>query len=674
MAKTIQPVIAELFLDEKSPGHSRCFTWRLIRRRRRPFLLLPIATISTRTSLGLYSAQRRRAKLWRSLLPLLLNSPAAMIFQRLRLPVSEHSDLIHFLSEQSGMPFGELPVPAIKFGGTEKQKPRLVLLVCDQTNRPLKVIKLGLDAAGRDATDREAALLEKLPANTPGCIRMTGRMTTPKWSAFATDYFPGDTPHDDAGMEVLFHSWVNSGPAEAIETLDIWHELETKVAVAAPAGWLVLRAALVGKRIRSTLYHGDFAPWNIRAVNSQNLQAFDWERGNLRGIPGWDWFHFVVQTSILARRHSVERVAAEVEELLQSPRFEKYAAATGISSIVKPLVLAYLLHHRWVVAPMEGFRQAEALFELLAARWQLLPPAPDQSTGRSAVMPSPAAAPRGFWADACGQLQSAGSQLANVFWEPTLTATRRSSLTAHLKSDWPWILLCGGWLAAVATVQYFHTHHLMLLPIYGVPCLLAAWKMNRRWGTAFAWATAVLGPLVGLAKDPGSHPADVVCWNTLMRFIILQMCVFLADRIRWQEDFFGQLLTWRRRPADFGANWAVVLLSGLCFLLIAWGDIYTGPRVSFQPLYLFPAMLITLFLNLGWGTLVVLLGALVASADEYISKYNADVAEVFGWNLPMRFLILFLVILLLDRLRHDNVLFTTRKPNGDSHPRAHTNY
>jgi hypothetical protein len=46
--------------------------------------------------------------------------------------------------------------------------------------------------------------------------------------------------------------------------------------------------------------------------------------------------------------------------------------------------------------------------------------------------------------------------------------------------------------------------------------------------------------------------------------------------------------------------------------------------------------------------------------------------EVFGWNFPMRFLILFLVILLLDRLRHDNVLFTTRKPNGGSQPGAHT--
>ena len=657
MAKTVLPVIAELFLDEKSPGQSRDFAWRLVRRRGRPFLILPVVTRSTRISLELYSAQRRRAKIWRALLPLLLDSPAAMIFQRISFPVSEHSELIRFLSEQSGVPFDQLPVPAIKFGGATGQKSRLVLLVCDQTNRPLKVIKLGLDAAGRDATDREACLLEKLPANKIGCIHMTGRLTTARWSAFATDFFPGSSPEDDAGMEALFQSWINPGPTEAIETFEAWHELEDSVAKAAPAAWPVLRAALAGRCIRSTLYHGDFAPWNIRAVNSQNLRAFDWERGNLRGIPGWDWFHFVVQTAILARRQSVEQVAAEVEELLLSPRFKNYAAATGISPIVRPLLLAYLLHHRWVINPLEGSRRVEALFRLLAERWHLSPPTPAKSTGR-------AGAPAGIWADASAQLQAAGSQLRNVFWEPTLTAAYQPPLSVHLKSAWPLVLFCNAWLAATATAHFLCPPHVILLPAYALPCLLAAWKMNRRWGMLFACMAAALGPAVAMAKEPETHPADIVCWNTLMRLIILQLCVFLTDRIRWQQNFFNQLLAGPRRPADFGSNWAVVLLSALWFALIAYGDIFTGPRVSVLPLYLFPAILITLFLNLSWGSLVALLGALVASADEYTSKYNAHAMEVFGWNFPMRFLMLFLVLLLLDRFRQDNVLFTAIKHYG----------
>ena len=107
----------------------------------------------------------------------------------------------------------------------------------------------------------------------------------------------------------------------------------------------------------------------------------------------------------------------------------------------------------------------------------------------------------------------------------------------------------------------------------------------------------------------------------------------------------------------------MVAASGLWFLLVAVGDIYTGPRVIFLPLYLFPAMLVTLFLNLRWGTLMVVMAAVVASTDEYLGGLNSSLVEVFGWNLVMRFLILFLVILLLDRLSFQNVLFTYGKHN-----------
>jgi hypothetical protein len=667
MAKSVQSIIRTLFADEQTDGKSRVYSWRLIRRQKRPFLLLPSAPHNPRVSLALYSAQRRRAKIWRAMLPLLLSSPAGIIFQRVRFSANESAEIIRFMAEQSGETIDRLPVPAIKFGGGDLRKTRLVMLVCDAANRPLKVIKMGLDAEGRAATDKEADLLEKLPANRMGCIRLTGRLATPRLSAFATDYYPGESPENDIGMERLFHSWINPGPEVTVESLPAWQELDQGVAAAAPAEWLVLRAALGGKTIRSTLYHGDFAPWNIRAINSQNLQAFDWERGNLMGFPGWDWFHFVVQTSILARRQSVERVAAEVEELLRSPRFEHYAAMAGIQPIAKPLLLAYLLHHRWVVRPLEGAAQIEALYELLAARWEFQPKPKPANTSVPATAPKPLARPN-LWADAYGQLAAAASQLANVFWEPTLAATVSPSLPSLLRTKWPWVLISLVWLVGVAMVHGFLTKHVMLVPLYAFPCLLATLKLNRRWGTVFAWIAAGLGPLVAAAKDPEHHPADMTCWNSLMRLLIFQICVFLADRIRREHNFWWKEVMPAQRPADFARNWAVVLASALGLVLIAWGDVFTGPRISFLPLYLFPGMLITLFLNLRWGALVVFMGALVASVDEYGSKYNADVWEVFGWNFPMRFLMLYVVLLLLDRLRKDNVLFASRPANAKFKP------
>jgi hypothetical protein len=663
MPKSVHSVLARLFLARQPGGPARSFTWRLIRRRRRPFLLLPADATQTSVSLSLYSAQRRRAKIWRATMPLLLNTPLAAIFHRISFQAGENADIIRFLSEQSGVPAGNLPAPAIKFGGMADQKSRLVLLVCDQTNRPLKVVKVGLDESGRAATDREADLLEQLPAHAPGCTRVTGRLTTPHLSAFATDYFPGDSPEDDLGMETLFHAWVNPGSSEPIESFSGWQELEEGVASSLPRAWEVLRAALAGHRIRSTLHHGDFAPWNIRAVNLQNLQAFDWERGALRGLPAWDWFHFVVQTSILARRHSPERVAAEVELLLQSPRFKKYADFTGIATVVKPLLLAYLLHHRWVVKPLEGGRQVEELYELLCVRWDLAP-MDSQLTASHATKPRPAAAARpGLWEDACGQLKSAWAQLANVFWEPTLTATVRPSLLAQVKARWLTALLCGCWLATLAAIQHRYLSKLSLLPFAAVAPLVATWKINRRWGTFFALLAALAGPAVAAVDQPSLRQPDLICWNTFMRFIIFQMCVFFADRIHRQKDFLRELASPRHRRADLAGNWAVVLISAIWFLAIGWGDFRTGPLVLFLPLYLFPAILITLFLNLWWGTIVVLLAAVNASTDEYFSQFNPNALEVFGWNFPMRFAILYTVILLLDRLRQESVLFANRRSN-----------
>ena len=673
MVKTVHAVLARLFQAEKPAAHLRPFSWHLIELRRRPFLLLPTTPASPRVGLALYSAHRRRAKILRAALPLVLKTPAAALFHRITLQVDVGSEFVRFLSDQSGVPVDLLPVPAIKFGGMERGASRLVLLASDLTNRPLKVIKLGMDAIGRAGTEHEADLLAMLPANTLGCIRPTGRLTTPNLFSFATDFFAGESPEDDLGMEILFHAWINPGPPVPLESLDTWRELDTDVAGAAPAEWQALRPTLAGRRLRTTLHHGDFAPWNIRAVNSRQLGAFDWERGRLQGIPAWDWFHFVVQTSILARRHSTERVAAELEELLASPRFQTYAEATGIRPILKPLVLAYLVHHLWVVKPRDGVARLQELSGLLSARWGFLPDC-RRCGGSLSVRTQGVASPSlGFGADAWAQLKNAWFQLANVFWEPNLTAAAATPFLDQLKSAWPLILCCCGWLVGATVVQYVYTNHVMLLPIFAIPGLLAGWRINRRWGMFFAAAAASAGPVVSAVKDPASRPVDVTFWNILMRFVILQMSVFLADRIHRQEDFFYELATPAHRKPDFRRNWAIVAFSIVCFFLIAWGDIWTGPTVSFLPLYLFPAMLMTLFLNLGWGALTAVLAACVASVDEYASRYNVSVWKVFAWNLPMRFLMLFLVVLLLNRLRHDNVLFSSNgasrifKPGDQAH-------
>ncbi len=652
MFHVVLPTLETLFASDKPAGGRVVFDWRLIRRKRHPFLLLPVARVNVRVGLALYSAQRPLAKLWRACLPLLLRTPGAVGFEKVHFEASADSAILQFLAQQTGVPASRIQPSAIKFGG-EIPGARLVLLLCDETQRPLCVVKAGLSAAGRAATDREADLLEKLPAGVIGCIRMTGRLKTATASAFATAYFPGVSPADDAGMENLFHAWLHPGPRALLASLESWRELAAHAAEADPAVWRLLNGALAEQPVRPTLYHGDFAPWNIRAVNSQNLQTFDWERGQLQGIPGWDWFHFFVQTAILAKRHSVERAAAEVEQLLESERFKTYAGAAGISDLVQPLLLAYLLHQKWVTKPLEGGRATAELFELLLARWY-----PAQS--RPVVRAGPETIQHPGWAaGALSQLKSAGTQLSNLFWEPRLTAQVRLPMRAQGRQHWPLLLLAGLIFAGVAGVHYYSSTHLLFLPLYLVPCGLLTWKIDRRWGLPLAAAAAVVGPLIQGAKSADFHQPDVMLWNMAMRFLTLQLCVLFVAQIRQRKI--------RPHPAPelaagkVARNWAVVLASGLLFLLVAAVDFVSNPHLVFMPLYLLPCMLLTLVLNRRWGLVAALAAALASSLVEYSTNPNYGLAEVLGWNGAMRLIIFLLVVLLLGRIRRGNILFFSRR-------------
>ena len=114
--------------------------------------------------------------------------------------------------------------------------------------------------------------------------------------------------------------------------------------------------------------HGDFAPWNIKVhPGSGEWQVFDWERGDLAGVPGWDWLHFEIQTAILVRGEAPERIAVRLHSLFVSPEFHDYAERAGIAGIERAIAVAYLLHVIIVHPQTEGLAKLEALLHLLAA-------------------------------------------------------------------------------------------------------------------------------------------------------------------------------------------------------------------------------------------------------------------------------------------------------------------
>ena len=96
----------------------------------------------------------------------------------------------------------------------------------------------------------------------------------------------------------------------------------------------------------------------------------DWGRGELASLPGWDWFHYLIQSGIFVGHLSVPALIQRVETLLDSAPFKQYAARAGIQGCERELVLAYLLHVVEVIKPSEGLTATAELLKALSTRWR----------------------------------------------------------------------------------------------------------------------------------------------------------------------------------------------------------------------------------------------------------------------------------------------------------------
>jgi hypothetical protein len=230
-------------------------------------------------------------------------------------------------------------------------------------------------------------------------------------------------------------------------------------------------------------------------------------------------------------------------------------------------------------------------------------------------------------------------------------------------THWPVSLLAILLLAVLAVAQYFASVNLTFLPLYLAVCALTTWKTGRRLGTLMAVIAATASPLAVGIKDAGYAQLGIFLWNTAMRLIILEMGVLFTNRIREQKNIFAHKTGIKLPPVKIADTWAVLLASGLWLLFVAALDWVNDPHKTCLPLYLFPCMILTLVLNLRWGAAATLVATVANESIQYHADNHQMGLQAFGWNLVMRFLLFLLVIVLLDRIRRENILFSSANKN-----------
>ena len=338
---------------------------RVIYKSGQPLLALPGSEQAALACLSLYPAQTTRARLARGVLRFLLRSRLRIGMKQTRLEIAPQAPFTRFLSDTSDEAGGALPEFGILAGNPRSPGQRFLILVCDRNGQPSTVIKAGISKEARSLILKESKFLKEAGGRAPGIPLLRKQFEDSRIGALALDYFPGESPRDTGSGEMsrLLSLWIDTTGTISVEESEIWQRLKSCPSAKSKLGGLASK--IEGKRVHPVIFHGDFAPWNIRVLPSKEWIVLDWERGERAGLPGWDWFHFVVQSAILVRKSGIEELIRLVEALLASDGFKAYAQKALLQGFERELLTAYLLHVIEVIQPSEGLEQTRALLNRL---------------------------------------------------------------------------------------------------------------------------------------------------------------------------------------------------------------------------------------------------------------------------------------------------------------------
>ncbi len=356
-----------LFASGETPETSNAVRFRVLNRGGQPFLFLPSSNAAAARALDLYPAQSTKARIARTLLKVALRAGFALGTKSLNATIPETSAFAKFLSKVAGMAGDRVPQFAVLAGNPKAPGRRFVFLLFDNAGNPVAVVKAGHQDEARLLIQREASVLSKASAASAAVPRLRRTFSSTQVEAFATDFIAGGSPTGNSthGLGKLFSSWLNPSGKVCLRELDTWKKL---VAATHDEKLLPVITSLGEVDVVSTLMHGDLAPWNVK-IEGARWTVLDWERGELAGVPMWDWLHFIIQPAVLVERENAGQILARLDALFDSLEFTNYAQQANISGLERVLTLAYLIYCIRVTRQTEGLEIISTLKNMAAEKW-----------------------------------------------------------------------------------------------------------------------------------------------------------------------------------------------------------------------------------------------------------------------------------------------------------------
>lgn len=212
------------------------------------------------------------------------------------------------------------PCPGVLLGNPRHSVPRAIFL---SQERGLWIVgKFIPDPNQQGVLHREQDLLNtaaRRGGHTPRCL---GWKACGQGGALWTEWLAPriGLPHRQDRLRLL-HDWLLDADLRPLPEFPAWKT--TGAGLDTP---LDLASRI---RLRPSLRHGDFAPWNLLETPEARWVAVDWEEGCAEDAPGLDLVHDLLQHEFLIRRTSFAEARAKMKKAMRQPDIAKYLSTCG---------------------------------------------------------------------------------------------------------------------------------------------------------------------------------------------------------------------------------------------------------------------------------------------------------------------------------------------------------
>ena len=294
--------------------------FHLLEGRGRVLAALPAEPAAFGKTLALYRPQKTLARFWVRLIRTLCHAGLQ------GLPLKKWS--------WPGAQRPSMDCPGVLLGNPDHPVPRAVFLT--RENQAWSVGKFIPDPTHQNLLRREEELLRIAAPLGNHAPRSLGIQTCGQGFILLAKWVesPPAGPSREDRVKIL-KDWLLDQPPRPLADFPAWKF--TGAVATIPAH---LASTL---RLRPSLRHGDFTPWNLLKNPSGTWVAVDWEEGCAEDAPGLDLVHDLLQEEFLIRRAPFGRAAVRIQKILHQPLVAHYLSACGWSGNE-----SYLFH--WATA------------------------------------------------------------------------------------------------------------------------------------------------------------------------------------------------------------------------------------------------------------------------------------------------------------------------------------